>query len=796
MLTRAVSKSVFQSLQITAPQVRCRWVNNVKYPFSSSTDMHDLNRPCRYTKLRAWSLVDYDRVIMIDSDALVLEPIDHLFNLPANKLYAVSDAYPRIFNSGFVILRPSFQTLASMIESVRHISSYNKGDQGFLNSFFFEHDHQTEPADREAANGLVGQPYVPLDAKYNFPTWLANTYYGKSKFPNFPAGVGILHFSGEVKPWRLVGDRKAFDRFYEPRAYHLWRRIADEAEVVLACNRVSRGSHCAPESNNNKTQGRHEACDENVELYASRRFDHLQDFVTVLLSTFDGSRLSIDELVRHYTNSSVVARVVIVWHNPNLEPKVRHRRVVNGKQVSTVWQKHDSLNNRFMPFDATTKNVLICDDDVIVSLDDLRFAYGVSREHPDRLVSPFVRASRLHSDKSSSSGYFERDKSFAITGARHYSIALTKFCFAPTWLLFIYSCLLNPDVYLYVDRVNNCEDVAFNILAAAVGLRAPLMVDIMVSDFGRTSGLSSQHGHQRERSSCVKDLGRLITGTQISSNKLLKHASTASGPFISTRVQYRALREGPFNYTNIDNSLMRGMILQQDPAICISIVERCWIDSINPENFTSDFGVRSHARGVHSRTTVAYKGSHHGHSTTPTAHKLTSGLKTLKDLDRRKVDLRDVILLIKLHRRDLEKADVKDESRGVLLLDLVLTRHHTFGMEKCPLRAFYLPNFPENWTASALACAFDFDYIGKFSIGFAVELVSVQSLYFVNLKAIDAAYVRDAKTGSRATNITLALTVDNRVENVTSCSLSWHKPVSCIPHGSRQHQLIRHHTSP
>lgn len=88
-----------------------------------------------FTKLRAWELVDLDRVVVLDADTLVLQNIDDLFERTG--FAAAPDFFmPDRFNSGVMVLAPSQDTFERMVQALAVAGSYDGGDQGFLNSFF------------------------------------------------------------------------------------------------------------------------------------------------------------------------------------------------------------------------------------------------------------------------------------------------------------------------------------------------------------------------------------------------------------------------------------------------------------------------------------------------------------------------------------------------------------------------------------------------------------------------------------------------------------------------------------
>jgi len=160
-----------------------------------------------YTKIQAWTLEEFDRVVFMDADQLVLRNIDDLLERSMRyDLAAVPDVAPPIFfNSGMMVLRPSLEVVGDMLEKMHALPSYDDGDQGFLNAYF-----------QQAWDRL---PYV-----YNFV---------KSKTGNPEAfywlldhqwwNVRVVHMVG-VKPWRCTSRRDCggFPERVVPRLWALW----------------------------------------------------------------------------------------------------------------------------------------------------------------------------------------------------------------------------------------------------------------------------------------------------------------------------------------------------------------------------------------------------------------------------------------------------------------------------------------------------------------------------------------------------------------------------------------------
>jgi alpha-N-acetylglucosamine transferase len=88
-----------------------------------------------FAKLRAFELVEHDKVVLLDADTIVLRNVDDLFARPS--IAAASDFFlPDRFNSGVLVLEPSVDLFARLLTRLHAAESYDGGDQGFLNTFW------------------------------------------------------------------------------------------------------------------------------------------------------------------------------------------------------------------------------------------------------------------------------------------------------------------------------------------------------------------------------------------------------------------------------------------------------------------------------------------------------------------------------------------------------------------------------------------------------------------------------------------------------------------------------------
>ena len=108
---------------------KTKQIQPIRSPFARKNSYNEWN----YSKLRLWQLTDYDKVIFIDADLIILKNIDKFFAYPQLSA-APNDKV--LFNSGIMVIEPSTCLFEDMMSKSRRLMSYNGGDQGFLNEVF------------------------------------------------------------------------------------------------------------------------------------------------------------------------------------------------------------------------------------------------------------------------------------------------------------------------------------------------------------------------------------------------------------------------------------------------------------------------------------------------------------------------------------------------------------------------------------------------------------------------------------------------------------------------------------
>lgn len=137
-----------------------------------------------FTKLKIWTLTQFEKCVFLDADTLVLQNVDELFE--REELSAAPDiGWPDCFNSGVFVFTPSMETYHSLLKFATEQGSFDGGDQGLLNMYF------REWATKDISYHL---PFL-----YNMVSNVCYTY--APAYKQFGKDAKIVHFLGSVKPW-------------------------------------------------------------------------------------------------------------------------------------------------------------------------------------------------------------------------------------------------------------------------------------------------------------------------------------------------------------------------------------------------------------------------------------------------------------------------------------------------------------------------------------------------------------------------------------------------------------------
>ncbi|XP_038998849.1 putative UDP-glucuronate:xylan alpha-glucuronosyltransferase 4 [Hibiscus syriacus] len=184
-------------------------IERIRSPFAEK----DSNNEWSYSKLRAWMLTWYDKVVFIDADVLVFQNIEWLF------VYPQLSAAPNdgtLFNSGLMVIEPSLCTFKDLMAKRSEMDSYNGSVEGFLNEAFTWW-HRL-PSDVNFLKDFKGQESPSREM--------------------IPDKVSAIHYLG-LKPWMCYRDydcnwdREEMQRFASDKAHEKWWQVYDEMPETL-----------------------------------------------------------------------------------------------------------------------------------------------------------------------------------------------------------------------------------------------------------------------------------------------------------------------------------------------------------------------------------------------------------------------------------------------------------------------------------------------------------------------------------------------------------------------------------
>ncbi|KAL3505194.1 hypothetical protein ACH5RR_035035 [Cinchona calisaya] len=162
---------------------KLRFIKRIRNPRAAKNTYNEYN----YSKFRLWQLTNYDKIIFIDADIIVLRNLDILFHFPQ---ISATGNDGSIFNSGVMVIEPSNCTFNMFMQRTKEIVSYNGGDQGFLNEVF------------------VWWHRMPRRINFLKNFWSNSTVeYGVKNqlFGSDPPKLYSIHFLG-LKPWQCYRD--------------------------------------------------------------------------------------------------------------------------------------------------------------------------------------------------------------------------------------------------------------------------------------------------------------------------------------------------------------------------------------------------------------------------------------------------------------------------------------------------------------------------------------------------------------------------------------------------------------
>ncbi|KAJ7515240.1 hypothetical protein O6H91_22G007300 [Diphasiastrum complanatum] len=175
--------------------VRVVSVENIQNPYRDQANF-DMRFMFTLNKIYAWSLVEYERVVMLDADNLFLQKTDELFQCGQ---FCAAFINPCIFHTGLFVVQPSNETFHDLLHEIEIRRKNEDGaDQGFLMAYF--DDLLERPLFRPPGNGAKLNGYYRLPLGYQMD---ASYFYLRLRW-NVPCGPNsVITFPSlpRLKPW-------------------------------------------------------------------------------------------------------------------------------------------------------------------------------------------------------------------------------------------------------------------------------------------------------------------------------------------------------------------------------------------------------------------------------------------------------------------------------------------------------------------------------------------------------------------------------------------------------------------
>ena len=179
-----------------------------------------------FTKLKIFTLTDYEKVLYLDNDMYVNKNLDHVFekyNTPAgvaiNEDMEFKDGeqvYKKnvVFNAGFWLIKPSLSSYKKMFYNLKNFDTNKELEQEYVSYFF-------------------NKKWTNISYLYNYQFSLASLdpekertkIYKKTKIDQ----VYVIHYSTSFKPWNILSDtsllkKKEWIKIYRPY-YEIWLKL-------------------------------------------------------------------------------------------------------------------------------------------------------------------------------------------------------------------------------------------------------------------------------------------------------------------------------------------------------------------------------------------------------------------------------------------------------------------------------------------------------------------------------------------------------------------------------------------
>ncbi|XP_015228697.1 PREDICTED: exostosin-like 2 [Cyprinodon variegatus] len=191
---------------------------------------------------------------------------------------------------------------------------------------------------------------------------------------------------------------------------------------------------------------------------------------TIIIQTYNRTDILL-KLLNHYQAVPHLQLIIIVWNNIGQQTPAKLWESLGPHPVQVIFKEQASnqMRNRLQLFpEIATNAVLMLDDDTLLSVPDLTFAFSVWKQFPDQIVGFVPRKHVSTAAGVYSYGSFELQNP-EVAGGDMYSMVLISAAFFHRRYLQLFQDQ-PKEVHSLVDETQNCDDIAVNF-AVALDLR-------------------------------------------------------------------------------------------------------------------------------------------------------------------------------------------------------------------------------------------------------------------------------------------------------------------------------------
>lgn len=252
------------------------------------------------------------------------------------------------------------------------------------------------------------------------------------------------------------------------------------------------------------------------------------DSFTLIMQTYNRTDLLL-RLLNHYQAVPHLHKVIVVWNNVGEKAPEELWNSLGPHPVPVVFklQTTNRMRNRLQVLpELETSAVLMVDDDMLISAQDLVFAFSVWQQFPDQIVGFVPRKHVSTSSGVYSYGGFELQTPGAGDGDQ-YSMVLIGASFFSSKYLDLFQ-RQPAAVHALIDETQNCDDIAMNFLVAKhIGKTSGIFVkpvnmgSLEKETSGGHSGMWHRAEHFLQRSYCINKLVRLYDGMPLQYSNIM-----------------------------------------------------------------------------------------------------------------------------------------------------------------------------------------------------------------------------------------------------------------------------------